>query len=191
MANRLDKLLIARSQLLTAIDLHFDCKDAISVHTLAGAASEIIESLCRSASVAPFTEHIRQTFPEKTQEDIWRIRNLYRNAFKHADRDDSDVIAQFKDINNDFMIYVASEDYLRLRKKAPVPIQVFQVWFGAVHEDRLFSTSVDKKPYREAFPSICSMSRKKQKHQGKMTVARFLADEELLADLKTEPIDLA
>jgi hypothetical protein len=49
-------LVVARSQLLTAIDLFFNDRDPISVHVLAGNAREILESLCRLAAVEPITE---------------------------------------------------------------------------------------------------------------------------------------
>lgn len=181
--------MIARCQLLTAIDLHFEDKDAVSIHTLAGAASEIIESLCRSIAIKPMTEDIRCMFPEKTCQEIWKIRNLYRNAFKHADRSDADVIAQFKEVTNDYMIYVGVADYLRLRKASPVPMQVFHTWFSAVHEDRL-SSAVNKQPYRDKFPGIRSMSRVDQKRMGKEAIASYLADPQLLRDPRTEAMIL-
>jgi hypothetical protein len=49
-------LVVARSQLLTAIDLFFNDRDPISVHALGGNAREMLESLCRLAAVEPITE---------------------------------------------------------------------------------------------------------------------------------------
>lgn len=184
---KIDKLHIARSQLLTAIELHFGGGDPISVHSLAGAAREIIEVLCRRSGVEPFSAHIKATFPEKSFQEIWGMMNLYRNAFKHADRDDDDIIEQFEEISNDFMIYVAVEDYLMLRKASPVPIQVFQAWFCAVHEDRL-NEEVDKTPFRTIFPNIINLSRDQQKYMGKTAVAKALCDKELLSDPRTESL---
>jgi hypothetical protein len=79
----LTPLLIARSQLLTAIDLFFADKDPISVHTLAGAAREILEELCRLDEIEPMTEFILKDHPNKFRKDIWSAMNLYRNCFKH------------------------------------------------------------------------------------------------------------
>lgn len=183
----IDKISIARSQLLTAIELHFCDGDPISVHSLAGAAREILETLCRAKGVKPFSEHIRDTFPHITMNEIWSILNLYRNAFKHADRDDADVIKQFNEISNDFLIYVAVEDYLRLMPASPVPMQVFQAWFCAVHEDRL-NDQVDKEVFRKIFPKIRSLPRPNQKRLGRETIVGASQNTDLLSDPKTEPL---
>ncbi len=58
-------LMIARSQLLTAIDLFFNDRDPISVHALAGNAQEMLESLCRLAAVEPITELFLRDNPHK------------------------------------------------------------------------------------------------------------------------------
>src|ERR1035437_4674844 len=79
----LTPLLVARSQLLTAIDLFFADSDPISVHTLAGAAREILEDLCRLKSIEPMTEFILKDHPNKSRRDIYNALNLYRNVFKH------------------------------------------------------------------------------------------------------------
>jgi len=184
---KIDKLHIARSQLLTAIELHFGGRDPVSIHSLAGAAREIIEVLCRKKGIEPFSSHIKATFPEKSLPEIWGIMNLYRNAFKHADRDDEDIVEQFEEVSNDFMIFVAVEDYLVLRKASPVPIQVFQAWFCAVHEDRL-NDEVDKTPFRTIFPDILKLPRDQQKLLGKIAVSKALGDKDLLSDPKTEPL---
>lgn len=190
MEYRRDKLLAARSQLLTAIDLFHGEGDPISVHTLAGAAAEMLESLCRASGVAPFTDHVHASFPDKSLKDIWRIRNLYRNAFKHADGDDTDVMTQFDEQANDFLIYVAVEDYLRLRRKSPVSMQVFQVWFIAVHEDRL-QPDINPTPFRTAFPGIGAHSRGTQKEALRRMIALKSEDTDLLAQPNTEALVLA
>jgi hypothetical protein len=43
----LTPFLVARSQLLTAIDLFFEDRDPVSVQALAGNARELLERLCR------------------------------------------------------------------------------------------------------------------------------------------------
>ena len=49
-------LVVARSQLRTAIDLFFNDRDPISVHALAGNTREILERSSRLAAVEPITE---------------------------------------------------------------------------------------------------------------------------------------
>ena len=72
-------LFVARSQLLTAIDLFFNDADPVSVHALAGNAREILESLCRLAAVEPITELLLRDHPNKPKKDIYAALNLYRN----------------------------------------------------------------------------------------------------------------
>src|SRR5450759_3861960 len=101
MTRILSPLLIARSQLLTAIDILFSHGDPISVHTLAGAAREILEGLCRLEGIEPMTDFILKDHPEKSRKDIWNAMNLYRNCFKHLGRtaeeraDDQFTLQQF------------------------------------------------------------------------------------------------
>ena len=77
-------LVVARSQLLTAIDLFFNDRDPISVHALAGNTREILESLCRLAAVEPITELFLRDQPHKPKKDIYAALNLYGNCFKHV-----------------------------------------------------------------------------------------------------------
>ena len=67
-------LVVARSQLLTAIDLFFNDRDPISVHALAGNAREILESLCRLAAVEPITELFLRDYPLKPKKYLCRTR---------------------------------------------------------------------------------------------------------------------
>lgn len=60
-------LLVARSQLLTALKLFFEDADPVSVHTLAGAAQEILESLCREAGVDPMHEEVVASHPGRSR----------------------------------------------------------------------------------------------------------------------------
>ena len=53
---RLTPLMVARSQLLTAIELFFADKDPVSVQALAGNTRELLEELCCQAGVKPMTE---------------------------------------------------------------------------------------------------------------------------------------
>ena len=79
----LTPLTVARSQLLTAIELLLADKDPVSVQALAGNAREILEDLCRRAGVKPMTELLLQDHPGKPKKDIYAAMNLYRNCFKH------------------------------------------------------------------------------------------------------------
>jgi hypothetical protein len=184
---------VARSQLLTAIDLFFHDRDPVSVHTLAGAAQEILEGLCREQGIDPMHEDVRASHPGKSPRELRAAFNLYRNAFKHVGRDEVEqrghlgALGQFTDEANDFLLYVCVEDYLRLNRRSPIPMQVLQVWFCAVHSDRLVP-DWEPSQFIERFPGMLSCDRAAQKRLGKLAVRQFLHDPDLLSDPRTEAL---
>lgn len=191
---KLTPVLVARSQLLTAIELFFDDCDPVSVYALAGAADEMLEDLCRDGGIEPMTEIIRKDHPGKSRQDIWRARNLYRNAFKHVGRTPTErsnhqaALDQFNEKPVEFLLYVSVADYFKLRRAGPVPFQVFQAWFCAMHPE-LIATPKDREHFRGPFPStIAELSRAEQKRLGKEMVASYIEDQDLLADPLTEPL---
>ncbi|HYC02493.1 MAG TPA: hypothetical protein VED40_04325 [Azospirillaceae bacterium] len=188
----LTKFLVARYQLLTAIDLFLNDRDPVSVHTLAGAAREIIEVLCRSAGISPFMDEIRSNFPERSHKSLYETVNLYRNSFKHAGagKDDADILSQCSDEANDYLLYVCTEDYLRLRKAAPIEIQVMHAWFACMHFDRL-APAVDKTRWLPLFPGIQGVSRLDAKRMALAALFEARLDEELMSHPKTEPSALS
>jgi hypothetical protein len=147
---RLTPILVARSQLLTAIDLFFADRDPVSVQALAGNARELLEDLCRQGGVRPMTELLMQDHPGKPRKDIYKALNLYRNCFKHlggtegARQDDQITLDQFDDSKNEPLLYICVEDYVRLQKAMPMPMQVLQAWFCALHVDLLAPTHQDR-----------------------------------------------
>ena len=188
---KLTPLLIARSQLLTAIKLFFDDDDAISIHSLAGAAREILESLCRLQNIEPMTDFILRDHPNKSRKDIWNTMNRYRNCFKHLGKtpeeraEDQITLDQFKETENEFLLYVCIEDYVRIQKAMPVEFQVTQVWFAALHLDLLVDASTSES-FRRACPNLAERSRTDQKRLGLEMIAHMANDQELLSDPRTE-----
>jgi len=83
----LSPLVVARSQLLTAIDLFFNDRDPVSVHALAGNAREILESVCKLAAVEPITELLLRGHSNKPKKDIYAALNPYRNCFRPCRQD--------------------------------------------------------------------------------------------------------
>ena len=191
----LSPLKVARSQLLTAVDIFFSDGDPISVHTLAGASQEILERLCRLDGVEPMTDFILKDHPTKSRKEILAAMRLYRNCFKHlgetlAKREaDQATLDQFDDVQNEFLLYVCVEDYVRLRKAMPVAFQVFQVWFTALHLDLLVAEK-SSSAFQTAFPELAQMERTEQKRRGREMIRLMQNDSALLADSRTEPLVL-
>lgn len=181
--NAVSKRDAALAQLDTAIRLFFLDGDPISVHTLAGAASEVFEQLCRSDDIDPFFTHIQETFHEDSATELRRLINQSRNFFKHADRDAAALLLGFDDEANEYMIYMAVEDCGRLLTAMPVSAQVYQAWFCACYPEKL-ATHITT-TFEDLFPGIRELDRSRKKGLGLRVLGKYLADQSLLADPRT------
>src|ERR1700748_3755378 len=186
----LTPFLVARSQLLTAIDLFFEDRDPVSVHALAGNARELLESLCRLRGIEPMTELLLRDHPGRPKKDIYAALNLYRNCFKHvgdtetARKDDQLTLNQFDDTKNEYLLYVCIEDYLRLRNKSPVAMQIVHAWFCALQPELLQREVAEQ--FLSRFLGILEMSRDQQKRSGLGVLRKFENDATLLSHPETE-----
>jgi hypothetical protein len=189
---RLTPFMVARSQLLTAIELFFADKDPVSVQALAGNARELLEELCRQAGVEPMTELLLRDHPGKLREDIYDAMNVYRSCFKdlgkteNKRREDQAALDQFDDSINEYLLYVCVEDYVRLRKAMPIPMQVFHGWFCALHSDLLGPEPAEK--FIDFFEDIHQMSRPEQKRAAAAAIFRLSRNADFLAGPTTEPL---
>jgi hypothetical protein len=191
MPQPLTKIDVARSQLVTALDLFVRDKDPISVHCLACGGGAVIEGLAEAQAEEVFATHILQTQPDIDRRKIRGLRNTYWNAFKHFSdrggmaREDEDLIATFSDSKNDIALYIGWYDYALLRKSMPIAAQVFQVWWYALNEDKL-SDGADVSIFRSAFPEIMKADRPEQKRRLRRKIEKYRDDKNLLADPATE-----
>ncbi len=190
---RLTPFMVARSQLLTAIELFFADKDPVSVQALTGNARELLEELCRQACVEPMTELLLRDHPGKLREDIYDAMNVYRSCFKHLAktenkrREDQAALDQFDDSINEYLLYVCVEDYLRLRKTMPIPMQVFHSWFCVLHSD-LRGPDYPAEKFIDFFEGIHQMSRPQQKRAAAAAIFRLSRNSDFLAGPTTEPL---
>jgi hypothetical protein len=187
----LTKIEVARSQLVTALDLFTRDKDPISVHCLACGGGEVIEGLAEAKAEKVFATHILQTQPEMDRAKVGRLRKVYWNAFKHFSnkeglpREDEELLKDFNDTKNDIALFIGWYDYAILQKKMPVAAQVFQVWWYALNEDKV-SENADFSIFRTAFPDIVQQDRAEQKRRLRRKIEKYRDDKNLLADPATE-----
>ena len=191
----LPKILVARAQLVTALDLFLRDKDPISVQCLACGGGEVVEGLAETIGEEPFAMHILNTQPDiKDRKAIRRKRNAYWNAFKHffdlrtgLPREDEELLAQFSDIDNDVALFIGWWDYMKSQKRLPVAAQVFQVWCYALNEEKL-SPDADLGRVRIVFPDIRQQPRAEQKRRLRRSIEKYRKDRKLLGDPATEII---
>jgi hypothetical protein len=113
MSATLTKLVIARHQLGTALDLFIRDRDSVSIQCLACGGAELIEAIATHQGVEPLSTQMLQTFPNMNMPELWRLQRQYWHAFKHMklNRDDTDTLASFSDTKNDAALFVGWWDY--------------------------------------------------------------------------------
>jgi hypothetical protein len=159
---------------------------------LACGGSELIEGLAEAADIPTLSTHILKVSPGVDIAKVKRLRNQYWNAIKHfyrmdgkTPRNDDDLLAGFSDSSNDAPLFMGWLDYLTLTKRLPVEVQVFQVWWYALNEDKL-TPGTDPTVFRTAFPDIVSAGRAEQKRRLRRKIETYRHNREILADPRTE-----
>jgi hypothetical protein len=160
----LTKLNVARHQLGTALDLFIRDRDPIAVQCLACGGGELIDSIASSNNIPTFSTHMLETVPGLDISKLRYLQRQYWNAFKHMNdrggkpRDDTETLAAFDDTKNDAALFVGWWDYYAVTGKLPLPVQVFQIWWYALNEEKLALGS-DLDTIRKTFPDISSCDR--------------------------------
>jgi hypothetical protein len=189
MMSPLTKLDVARLQLATAIGLCFDGADPICVFSLAANAWEVIDALCTRAGVASASTQTRGhlTAGKDLKRDY--INSPFRNFFKHADRDPDGLLEGFESSAVDPVLFLAVEDYIRIRGKSPVEFQVFQLWFLACHPEKIARDRAGDvlDAAGRMFPRIASLPREGQIASGHRALEQARIDAGVLSDPRTEP----
>jgi hypothetical protein len=164
--------------------------DPVAVQCLACGGAEMIEAVAQLQKVEMFSSHILRTTPEL---DIAKVRSrqrLYRNAFKHMTtrggvRDDTTTLAAFDDSANDAALFIGWWDYQMVTKKLPLSVQVFQVWWYALNEEKL-TPGADTSTMRKVFPDVTKVSRAEQNRRLRRAAEKYRHDKILLSDPQTE-----
>ncbi|MES2930995.1 MAG: hypothetical protein V4665_04420 [Patescibacteria group bacterium] len=123
----ISKLDAAKRQLEMALNLFFRNADPVSIHTLVGAAHQVLQDICEEQG----TQSIKQKLldmvkPEKKTEFIKKL-NAPRNFFKHAENDPNSVI-EFNPEMTDLILWDTCLMYTTLTQENPAIIQVFNAW---------------------------------------------------------------
>jgi hypothetical protein len=130
-AETLSKPEVAKRQLTQAIWLFFEQRDAVSVHTLAAAARQVLHDLAgRSSSV--ITENLALR-PERKSKWICIVKAA-ENFFKHADRD-ADAILTFRPQCTQFFLYDAIQLYRTVTGDLFYEAQVYLTWFSLTYPE--------------------------------------------------------
>jgi hypothetical protein len=187
----ISKLDVARRQLVTALRLFFDGRDPVSICTLAHAAREVLEALCRHRQLPAFMDKIVED-NDTTLKDTRRIANYGRNFFKHANEDPEATLDDFYDGRNDGVLFVAIQDLKTLcNNRLPIEAQAFEAWFAAAFPDKLApGTENYVTGLENLYPEFRSKSRDELKLMTRDLIQNALNDESVMLDPKTDATEL-
>lgn len=189
MGSPLTKTSVARRQLATAIELFFAGRDVVSIYSLAANAWEIIDALCIKSGIESMSAQARGYVPAGKDLRRHYINSPHRNFFKHADNDPEATLEPLSQSHVEGLLFLAVEDYIRLNRRSPVQIQVFQLWYLAKHPEKLDQAVASELIRRvtQALPSLKSLSHHEQLSRGSQMLAQASLDQSLLADPRCEP----
>jgi hypothetical protein len=135
MKYKIGKIDAAKRQLETAIILYFNEHDFISIHTLLGAASNILADLLKTAGKSTqIDETLSPYLLENVKKEVIKGLRKYQNFFKHA-RDDPDDFLDFDPKQTEFLLYAVTNDYSTLTGEQPPLFLVYRVWMLTVYKD--------------------------------------------------------
>jgi hypothetical protein len=167
------KIDAARSQLTTAIELYFEDRDPVSVHTLAMAAAEIIDRLCEARGLQSMRDHLLAEILPERRKEVGDALNKARNFFKHASSSKpNQVLADFSDDRNMLAISFAVDGFRQLGLDT-AETKAFKAWLMLV-EPNIFLNPPPRDQLAAIFGDIWSKPRSEQKSYGRdaLSIAR-------------------
>jgi len=129
---KLDKMEIAYRQGLTAIEMFFEEKDPVSIHTLAAAAYNILRDISVKDNTGRMIlkqKSLELIAPEYHKEWTEHV-NKFENFFKHADRDHK-IEIEFNPEVTEFYLYDVSVKLVEYFGNRIPMVKLFQLWFAA------------------------------------------------------------
>jgi len=125
----------AQSQLGEAIKLFFEMRDPVSIHTLLGAAHQIMRDVAKSNDIS--YKCVIEELPNEAglSEKEW-YRRVFRprNFFKHGETD-SNVVLDFDPRENDLWLLDACILYGQVFEERFKPVEAFWAWYQCKHPE--------------------------------------------------------
>jgi hypothetical protein len=131
------KLDAARRQLELAVELWFFDHDAVSIHTLASAAYQILADLSKHRGMEPMIstrEGLKRFIKPGMGKKAFQMFAQAENFFKHADRDPDDSI-EFRPASNEYILWEACSRYRELSGEKIPNLEVMSWWFLLSHSE--------------------------------------------------------
>ncbi len=120
----------ARCQLETAAQLFFDSGDLLSIHTLVGAASGVLQDIATQRQLEPLLlDKLVGDLPGALQGEVRRALRSQQNFLKHADKDGEDSSFDFSKGITPIMLFNAIADLERSDDDISLVLRAFKYWF--------------------------------------------------------------
>lgn len=169
---KLKKLDATRRQLDAAVRAFFDGEDSVAVHTLVGAASNIISDLVEHQALHRSWDVFAAQDNRLSKSEYFRIARQAQNFFKHADRD-ADGELEFNQRDTECLMLASLNlgELNRAGEKHSIELSVFQLWYIAVWSS-IWDTSDDTiaalvEQALRMFPHITVLPRDEQLRRGR------------------------
>lgn len=142
---QISKLDAARRQIDAAVRLLFDGADPVVVHTLIGAASNIISDLVEKHYPDNSWDKFAQEANKIGTTEYFRILRKQQNFLKHA-RDDANAILDFNSADTESVAFWAAMNLCNFGELS-IELSVLQLWYFACHAP---PSDPDFEPYNRA-----------------------------------------
>ncbi len=123
----LSKIDATRHQLETSIELFFENKDPVSIHTLLMSAWGILKDLPKKVDDETSREMFFSEFPQFSGKQIMETLHKSWNFFKHAERDPGARL-HFDYREDHTLLFFVTIDY-SLHAELTITMQILQLWF--------------------------------------------------------------
>lgn len=147
------KLDVAVRQLKAAINLYASHGDPVSIHTLACASQEILDSLAQKQGIESMRRSIIKRVKPERQKEFTDILNEARNFFKHADRDHTDTL-DFNPESTDLVIWDCVRLYNQMTKEVIPIFRTFEMWIEAQRPHLIIRTPEERIIADKAFSHL-------------------------------------
>jgi hypothetical protein len=132
----ISKLDAAKRQLETATQFFFRKGDPVSIHTLTGAAFEILEDICLKRGIKSAHKLLLESIRDDKRDEVSQRLASAKNFFKHADKD-PDGIEEFNPELTSIYLWDACSIYFALTKEFVPLFKVLELWFYSTDPELL------------------------------------------------------
>jgi hypothetical protein len=158
---KLSKLDCARRQLEMGIELYFMERDPVSIHTLAGAARQLLVDINKYRGGKPLMteiEALKEIVIPGKEEELSRLFRKAENFFKHADLDPEATI-DFSPEINEIVLLEATMKYHELTSETTPAMGTISVWFQARHPDIFTHEIFKQEEFKRAASWVKSLTK--------------------------------